>query len=155
MNNENSEPLEEFDPVTFELASGDIVKIAMGLFWTKVSPSDRRLGMRPVQYLAMRIYGNEDSSPRRIQKIHELKNGKDFEECHCIKIWQWLREHVDSREILHHENTDDFIALLEETIDHIIAEDEDMLEHLDRLPELTFPEYFDRIDDSIFTDQND
>jgi len=155
MSDEPSESLEEFDPVTFELATGNIVKISLGLFWSKLSDSDKGMGIQPYQYLAIRVYGNEDSIPKRIQQLHELRAGKDFGQRHCSKIWQWLLAHVYSRKILDHENTDDFLAHFEDAIDCIVSEDEDMLEHLDRLPGLSFPEYFDRVDDSIFTDQND
>ena len=74
---------------------------------------------------------------------------------HCSKIWQWLLDHVGSRERFDHENADDFISLFESVIERIHAEDEDMIEHLERLPAFTLPEAFDRIDDSIFTDQSD
>jgi hypothetical protein len=154
-NYDESQPIEEFDPVRFDLASGDLVKVSLGLFWSKVSESDRRLGYRPYQYLAIRVYSNEDSQPRRIQQIHEFYGGKDFERPHCFKIWKWVLGHAESRERLNHENTDDFLALLESVIDKIQAADEDMLEHLEHLPSLTIPDAFDRFDDSIFTDQSD
>lgn len=32
---------------------------------------------------------------------------------------------------------------------------EDAVEHIEHLPELTDPEAFDKVDDSIFNDQND
>lgn len=155
MNHGSPQSVEEFDPVHFDLASGDQVKVSLGLFWSKVSESDRMMGIKPFQYLAIRFYGNENSHPRRVQQIHELRHGKDFEHRHCSKIWRWLLGHVASRERFDHENTDDFLTLFEEVIDRIGSEDEDMLEHLARLPAFTLPSAFDRIDDSIFTDQTD
>ena len=155
MNADLSQPIEEFDPVTFDLASGDQVKVSLGLFWSKITELDRSLGSKPHQYLAIRVYGNESSYPRRIQHLHELRHGKDFTRRHCPKIWKWLLNHIESRERFDHENTDDFLALFESVIDKIQAADEDMLEHLERLPSYTLPDAFDRIDDSIFTDQTD
>lgn len=155
MSDETAAPLGEFDPVTFELASGNQVKVSLDLFWTKVSEIDRKFGIKPIQYLAMRFYSDEDTHPRRIQQFHELRHGKDFEQRHCFKIWQWLLDHAGSRERYDHENADDFISLFESVIDQIGAEDEDMIEHLARLPAFTLPDAFDRIDDSIFTDQTD
>jgi len=146
---------DEFDPVSFDLASGDQVKVALGFFWTKVDEIDRMMGERPVQYLAMRFYSNEDTQPRRTQQFHELCHGKDFEQRQCSKIWKWLLDHAGSRERYDHESADDFISHFEGVVERIHAEDEDMIEHLERLPEFTLPEAFDRIDDSIFTDQTD
>lgn len=60
MSYDPSQPIEEYDPVTFDLASGDQVKVSLGLFWSKVTESHRSLGIRPYQYLAIRFYGNED-----------------------------------------------------------------------------------------------
>jgi len=155
MSNLPSELIEEFDPVRFDLASGDLVKVSLGLFWCKVTESERAMGVKPFQYLAIRFYSNEDSQPRRIQQIHELRHGKDFEYRHCSKIWRWLIGHSESRGRFNHENTDDFLTLFESVIDRIASDDEDMLEHLARLPEFTLPSAFDHIDDSIFTDQSD
>jgi hypothetical protein len=155
MNFDSSMPIEEFDPVTFELASGDQVKVSLGLFWMKVSEMDRSWGSRPYQYLAIRIYGNEGCYPRRMQQLHEMRNGKEFTQHYCSKIWQWLLGHISSRDRFDHDSTEDFLTIFEEAIDKIQAEDEDMLEHLERLPSYTLPDAFDRIDDSIFTDQTD
>lgn len=47
------------------------------------------------------------------------------------------------------------VTFFGEDIEKIQVEDEDMLEHLERLPSYTLPDAFDRIDDSIFTDQTD
>lgn len=155
MSYDTSQPIEEYDPVTFEIASGDQVKVSLGLFWSKVTEADRSLGQRPYQYLAIRVYGNEDSPQRRIEQLHELRHGKDFMRRHCSKIWQWLLGHAASRDRFEHENTEDFLTLFEDVIERIHAEDEDMIEHLERLPSYTLPDAFDRIDDSIFTDQTD
>ncbi len=155
MNPGTQESNVEYDPISFDLASGGQIKVSLGYFWSKVSELDRRMGDRPYQYLAIRVYGNEGSNPRRIQQLHELRNGKDFVQNDCPKIWQWLLSHVGSRERFDHEDTDDFLSRFEAAIEMIQTADDDMLEHLERLPSHTLPEAFDRIDDSIFTDQTD
>jgi len=145
----------EWDPVEFDLADGSAVKVVLGFFWTKVTTGDRALGTRPFKYLAIRVYSDEETHPRRVQQAHELIHGKDFEAEHCSKIWQWLVDHSASRERMDHDSLDDFLAVFESVIDKIQAEDEDMIEHLERLPAITLPDAFDQYDDSVFTDQRD
>lgn len=155
MNEESAIPDDIVDPIEFDLANGSKIRVFLSFFWTKVSELDRRMGAKPVRYFAMRFYSDEDSSPRRIQQIHELFHGKDFQYRFCPKIWRWLIDHSTSRARFDHEAADDFLTVFEEVIDRIHSEDEDMIEHLENLPALSFPEFFDRIDDSIFTDQSD
>lgn len=149
MSSEIFPQIEEYDPIKFELASGAEIKVSLCLFWSSFSELDRILGQRAYQYLAIRIYGDEDSYPRRIQKIHEFRQGRDFNQRHCSKIWEWLIRHVASYERFEHECTDDFLTLLEEIIAEIVTEDEDMLEHLERLYSNTIPDEFELIDNPI------
>lgn len=155
MSDETTLPIEEFDPVSFDLANGDQMKVSLGVFWTKPKSSFSGFGHASYQFLAIRFYSNEDSYPRRLQQIHELRHGKDFEQAHCPKLWRWLKAHVDSRNVYEHEDSEDFLSSFKLALSDIIAEDEDMLEHLESLPAYTLPDAFDQIDDSIFTDQRD
>lgn len=155
MTEEPAIPDDFIDPVEFDLACGTRIKVALGFFWTKVSEMDRSLGERPSKYFAMRFYSDADNRQRRVRQVHELIHEKDFEYRFCSKIWQWLADHSTSRCRFDHESVDDFLSAFEEVIDRIQSADEDMIEHLERLPMLHFPEAFDRIDDSIFTDQSD
>lgn len=155
MSMDDAIPDDFVDPIEFDLACGTRIKVALGFFWTKVSEADRVFGDRPTKYFAMRFYSDADSRLRRVKQVHELFHEKDFDYRFCPKIWQWLVDHSTSRLRFDHESVDDFLSAFEEVIDRIQAADEDMIEHLERLPLLTFPEAFDRIDDSIFTDQSD
>ena len=155
MNHIDTEFSEEFGPIAFDLASGDLVKVVYAFFWAQISLSDQQLGVRPYQHWAIRFYSNEGTYPRRILQVHEMIGDKDFEIQHIEKIWCWVSHHAQSRERFDHDNLDDFLAHMEFAMDQISAEDEDMVEHMDRLPSLTCPDDFDHIDDSIYTDQND
>ncbi|MDF1659668.1 MAG: hypothetical protein P1U58_18785 [Verrucomicrobiales bacterium] len=155
MSHDPSDPIEEFDQVTFELASGDQVKVGIGVFWCKRYEYDPTQGQKPFQYFAIRFYTNENNHSRRLKQFHQLQSNKDFERRHSGKILAWLVDHANSRECFDHDNTDDFLELFESVLDKIHAEDEDMIEHLERLPSFTVPAAFDRVDDSIFTDQSD
>lgn len=155
MNNDEIEAISDIDPVEFELAAGFKVRLALGHVWTKVNEADRMLGIRPVRYLAIRVYSDEDTFPRRMRQIHEMRHGKEFEARNCPKIWRWLLAHAGSRSVLDHETPEDFLVYFEAIVARIQAEDEDMLEHLEKLPALTLPFAFDRYDDSVFTDQTD
>ena len=155
MNTDAKQFADELGPVTFDLASGHQVKVAIGFLWTKLTDMDRMLRSKPIQYLAMRFYSDEQTQPRRIQQFHELRDGKDFEKHQCSKIWQWLLHHAGSRNRFDHEKAEDFIAHFEAVIERTHAEEVDIIEHLERLPAFPLPEAFDSIDDSIFTNQTD
>jgi hypothetical protein len=155
MSEDDNEYADEFEPISFDLASGDLVKVVYANFWAKVSNADQQLGVRSYKYWAIRFYSNEGTFPRRVVQVHEMVGDKDFEIQDIEKIWMWLTHHSQSQERFDHEDLDDFLAHLEFAMEEIDAGDEDMIEHLERLPSLTNPDDFDQIDDSIYTDQKD
>lgn len=146
---------EIIEPIEFDLAHGAMIRVALGYFWTKVNDFDQSIGIKPERYFAMRFYTDEGTGARRFRQFHELTHGKEFEYKFCPKIWRWLLDHATSRQRFDHEDSDGFVTAFEEVIDRIHAEDDDMIEHLERLPLLTYPDAFDRIDDSVFNDQTD
>ena len=155
MSEDDNEYSDEFAPISFDLASGNLVKVVYANFWAKVSNADQQLGVRSYKYWAIRFYSNEGTFPRRVVQVHEMVGDKDFEIKDIDKIWIWLTHHSQSRDRFEHEDLDDFLAHLEFAMEEIDAGDEDMIEHLERLPSLTNPDDFDQIDDSIYTDQKD
>jgi hypothetical protein len=154
MNEEPEWP--DLDPIRFDLACGTMVGVRIGWFWTKVSPEDWQRGVRPARFHALRIYCDDgDPMLRRLRRVDEWREGKEYEGRFSESLWLWLLHHAHSRERMEHEDLDDFCHVLADAADRIQAEDEDMVEHLRNLASLTQPEVFDQYDDSIFNDQED
>lgn len=151
---ENPSDLSEFEPVEFELCNGNQVKVAVGPFWDRLTDEDRRVGVKPSQYLAIRVYSTEDVLPRSLALQWEFRGGAEFSVETIPKVWLWLRVLVESREYRDFDWFEDFLAAFGEQISYLSGE-EDAVEHIERLSEVVRPEAFDRVDDSIFNDQNE
>lgn len=134
--------------VTFELASGDKVKVALGHFWEKLKQSDIDLGQKPQLRLSLRIYSDEGSYPRRLSQVEELLPGYHFDAKNVSKYWRWLRHHAQSRSRFDHDCFDDFMLAFTTAMEKIDALGEDMVEHINKLPACTLPKNFDQYDDS-------
>lgn len=145
----------EFEPVEFELLSGHPVRVVAGRFWEKISDSDRRRGYLPKQYDAIRIYCTEDTIPRRMTQQFEMLPQHEFDPSAVAAIWACLQEHVANRNFRDHDSLEDFMVWFSEIADKLSSSAEDMADHIQHLPELCDPESFDRVDDSVFNDQND
>jgi hypothetical protein len=50
---------------------------------------------------------------------------------------------------------EEFIEELAETLAEFSDAGQDAVEHIEHIPEITDPEAFDKVDDSMFNDQND
>lgn len=149
-----TEPL-EFDPVEFQLCNGNLVKIAVGHFWVRLTNEDRRNRVQPTQYWAIRVYSTEDVLPRALVLQWEFHGGAEFSIEALPKIWSWLLTLVDSRAYREYDNFDEFLEDFGEQIGCLSEEEEDTVEHIERLPEIANPDAFDRVDDSIFNDHNE
>lgn len=148
------EPM-EFDPIEFQLCNGNQVKIAVGHFWERLTDEDRRNHVQPAQYLAIRVYSTEDVLPRALALQWEFRGGVEFSIEALPKIWGWLLALVDSRNYREYDWFDEFLEDFGEQIGFLSEEEEDTAEHFEHLPEIAIPEAFDRVDDSIFNDQNE
>jgi hypothetical protein len=142
-----------FDPCEFELAKGSSVKIIFAHFWERLTDSDRQLGAKPRQYYAIRIYSNEDVLSSHMILQYELRDKYEFDTAQVENIWEWLQSLVENRGHIVYDGLEEFV----EDFSHQISEmrNEDAFEHFIHLPEITDPESFDKVDDSMFNDQND
>jgi adenine-specific DNA-methyltransferase len=112
-------------------------------------------GARPAQYYAIKVYSTEDTLPRSMAIHCEFRGGKDFALIDVPKLWEWLGKLVDERQFANYDWLDEFIEELAEKVAEFSDAGEDAVEHLKHLPEITDPDAFDKVDDSIFNDQND
>jgi hypothetical protein len=142
-----------FDPCEFQLATGNSVKIVFANFWERLTDSDRQLGAKPGQYYAIRIYSNEDVMSSHMTLQYELRDKYEFDTAQVENIWEWLQSLVENRGHIVYEGLEDFIDDFSHQISEMLGED--AVEHFKHLPEITDPESFDKVDDSVFNDQND
>ena len=142
-----------FDPCEFELAKGNSVKIVFAHFWERLTDSDRQLGAKPGQYYAIRIYSNEDLLSSHMILQYELRDKYEFDTAQVEIIWEWLLSLVENRGNIVYDGLEEFV----DDFSHQISEisNEDAVEHFIHLPEITDPESFDKVDDSVFNDQNE
>lgn len=103
------DPDAKFETVTFDLATGTKVRVALDEFWEQLSESDRRLGAKPSLYFAIRVYSDEDSNPRRLQRCDEFRAGNDFDQCALHRLWPWLNELARSRHRFAYDRVEDFL----------------------------------------------
>jgi hypothetical protein len=147
--------LPERDPIVCELANGHTVKIVAALWSRWRTYEEWSAGVRPEPYFAIRIYCTETTLPKRLAWIEEYTEEADFPVSNFDEIWQWLTELCASREVF---DFDDFREFMDHVSDGIIrfsTPEPDAVEHIEHLAELTDPEAFDKVDDSVFNDQND
>ena len=72
-----------------------------------------------------------------------------------LPFWEWLFSLMENRGHLKYDTFDDFADEFAEQIALLSNSDEDAVEHFQHLPEVTDPESFDKVDDSVFNDQNE
>jgi len=144
-----------FDPFEFQLANGNDVKVIFDLFWQRPSPTDQP-GEKPIKDYFIRVYSNEDCMSRRLEFQWEFRARTEFSLQVVTKIGDWLRTLIESREVFKYDALAEFIEDFDIAIADLSAADEDAVEHIAHLPELTIPEAFDHdVDDSIYNDQNE
>ena len=151
----------KFDPVEFELATGNRVRVSVGRFWEMLTEDQyrrmRELGNRPRRFLAIRIYSDEGVIPRRLVFFEEFRIEKEFMADGVEQAWAWLTETSTSRACLEYNELDEFIEEFAEVLDRCTAEGEDYAEHLRHFPAPmdVDREAFDPEDDSFYNDQRD
>lgn len=145
----------EHDTISCELANGHALKIAAGL-WSRWRTYEEWVsGIHPEPYFAIRIYCTENTLPKRHTWVEEYCEDTDFPRCNFDEIWEWLTKLCTSRELFQFDELGEFLDYVTDGLLHFAATEPDAVEHIRRLPEITAPESFDKVDDSIFNDQND
>lgn len=144
-----------FDPVEFELANGNRVKIAFAKFWERLTDLARRAGEQPGQFYAIRVYSSEGELSNQMTVQFEFRANHEFGLVVVPRIWEWLESLTENRGHLKYDTFDDFIEEFGEQIALLSDSAEDAVEHFQHLPEVTDPESFDKVDDSVFNDQNE
>jgi hypothetical protein len=150
-------PLETagLDPFEFQLANGHNVKIVYARFWERIRYQDWREGARPAKYRAIKVYCTEDTLPRSMAIHCEFRAGKEFALPTVPKIWDWLDELIQSRRFAEFDAVTEFIDELADQLIALSYAGGDAVEHFDHLSEISQPEFFDKVDDSLFNDQSD
>jgi hypothetical protein len=144
-----------FDPVEFELANGNKVRIAFGKFWERLTDLARFAGDKPGQFYAIRIYSNEGVLSNQMTVQSEFRARHEFGFVALPQIWEWLESLTENRGHLKFDTFEEFVEEFAEQISILTDSDEDAVEHFRHLPEITDPESFDKVDDSVFNDQNE
>ena len=147
--------LPDLEPISCELANGHTLKLAARLWQRWRTYEDWIADVWPEPYFAIRLYCTENALPKRLVWTEEFREQLDFDAGRIPEIWQWLEEFTASRAIFNYDTLDEFVEELAERLAQFSAGGEDTVEHLQELPWLSAPDWFDRVDDSVFTDQND
>jgi hypothetical protein len=144
----------EFEPIVFKLANGHDVKIVARVWPAWRSYEEWAAGVWPDPYFGIRIYCTEGSLPKRLVWIEEFREHRDFNLTSAHSIWHWLTELTASRMVFDFDDFREFLDHVTEGIAHLSTHEHDAVEHFEELPRLTAPDWFDRIDDSVFNDHN-
>jgi hypothetical protein len=145
----------DFEAIVCELANGHSIKIAAALWSRWRTYEEWAANVKPEPYFAIRIYSTEDTLPKRMVWVEEFCEETDFHIHAFEKIWQWLGELCKSREIFVFDDLNEFLDHVSDGIIQYSTAESDAVEHIKHLPEITDPEAFDKVDDSLFNDQND
>ncbi len=143
----------ELEPILAKLANGHVVRFEARFWQQWRSYEDWAANVWPDPYFAIRVYCTEDTLPKRMVWREEISHLQDFDLSHIADIWEWLRELANSRAIFEFDQFDDLLHHVVEGVGHLSAQEPDATEHYAHLPGLTAPHDFDRVDDSIYTDQ--
>lgn len=150
-------PLENagFDACEFQLANGNDVKVVFARFWERIRYQDWREGARPAQYFAIKVYSTEDTLPRSMAIHCEFRAKHDFSLLEVPNLWEWLNNLISERQFAKYNWLEDFIEELAEKLAEFSDAGQDAVEHVEYIPEITDPASFDKVDDSMFNDQNE
>lgn len=135
---------DDLEPISFELANGSKVEVRAGEFSAKLDISEIRRGVKAPRFYAIRIYCMEDS---RMRMIQELVDGAECTRASVPEVFEALREHITSRDYLEHEEPEDFVEWLIDEAGKHWGTPEDAKDHIDRLPRIEDPEFYDREND--------
>ena len=138
----------------FELANGHELKIAAA-DWQWLTVEDIVSGNSIEPYLSICVYSNADTWPTRMADLEEFCAGTDFSRRDFEEIWSWLVEFCASRAVYEFDDVSEFIDFLADEISQRATTTGDAVEHYRQLPHVCQPEAFDKVDDSIYNDQNE
>lgn len=147
--------LPETQPIVCQLANGHAIKIAAGLWSRWRTYEEWAFRLTPQPYFAIRIYCTEDTLPKRLAWVEEFCEESDFSGHAFDEIWQWLAELSNGRAIFDFDSVHELLDYISDGIIELSVSDVDAVDHLRRLPQISDPDAFDKVDDSIFNDQND
>jgi hypothetical protein len=140
------EPDPDFEPVTFDLAKGTKVRVAIGKYWEQISATDRALGIQPTLYLAIRIYSDEDTYPRRLTHHDEFRAKHDFAPSVLQRLHLWLADLAVSRHRFVYDSVEDFLEEFATSMDEFSAMGEDLADRFHKtLGTKTPPPYEDPV----------
>ena len=142
-------------PFEFELANGNQVRIMFGGFRERVDNYEVGCAECHREYWAIMVYSNEDMLSGRMVAQHDFRAGHDFEPDAIVSIWAWLERLVVSRQHIEYDWLDEFAADFAQVLRDCSEAADNAVSHYALLPELTDPEAFDKVDDSIYNDQNE
>ena len=145
----------EMDPIFCQLANGHAIKIEAAHWSRWRTYEDWASRFRPEPYFAIRIYCTEDTLPKRLVRVEEYCEGTDFMFLDFDGIWVWLQTFCESRDVYSFDAFSEFQDFISDQIIELSTPDSDVVEHLKHLPEITDPNAFDKVDDSIYNDQNE
>ena len=137
------------------MANGNHVRIVFGIYWDRVDNLEAGCAECRREYWAIKVHSNEDMLSGRMVAQHDFRAGHDFEPDTIFDIWDWLHDLVSHRVHIHYDTLDGFIHDFSQALNDFHEASEDAVSHYFQLPELADPEAFDKVDDSIFNDQND
>ncbi len=138
----------------FQLATGNNVKVIFAKFSPRLRYRSWHEGP-PLLYYAIKVYSSEDILSHQTAIHCEFRAAKDFAVLALPSIWGWLDDLVKSRRFVEFNSLTEFIDELADAMNQFSDIGEDAVDHVQRLPELVSPETFDKVDDSIFNDQNE
>jgi hypothetical protein len=140
------EPDPDFEPVIFDLAKGAKVRVAIGKYWEQISATDRALGIQPTLYLAIRIYSDEDTYPRRLTHHDEFRAKHDFDPSVLQRLHLWLADLAVSRHRFVYDSVEDFLEEFATRMDEFSAMGEDLADRFHKtLGTKTPPPYEDPV----------
>ncbi|HWB02795.1 MAG TPA: hypothetical protein VG796_07195 [Verrucomicrobiales bacterium] len=144
---------EEFPKLFCHLANGHWVEFACQRYWMAPSTAAAKKGQQAVEVEAVRIFSNEEPGSGNGKLIHEFRQGPEFHPAALGPAWEWLRDLLRSRRLYDYDSLEELLTDFADILATSAAETAVL--HYERLPELTFPELFDRWDDSLTNDQTE
>ncbi len=125
-----NDPDAKFEVVTFDLATGGKVRVRIDEFWEQLSEDDLRHGHQPKLYFAIRVYSDEDTTPRRLVTHTEFRAGNDFDQSCIQRLSTWLADLAMSRHRFSYDRVEDFLEEFAARMDEFSAVGEDVADRL-------------------------
>lgn len=150
--NDHDDPMA---PVAFKLLNGNLVKVVAQEIRRPFTPEDSFDDELPEKTYRIIVFSNDYTFENTPINQFDVEPGIDFTEEKIVEMLAAIREHIGADSRHDYEELDEFNEWLVETSIRIAECPEDAVGHYKKLPSVNYPEYFDRVDDSFFNDQND